>query len=93
MSSEIAADYRLKPAAGRVTKIVLKTITIPNYTHYNFYNDVAPILYHNIGDRVKRNHRRLSGRGYRLSADPKPYQIIEPRTITLQIIEFSTLPL
>ena len=42
VSSDFAATGRPKPAAGQVTKIVIKTITIPTNTHYNFYNDVAP---------------------------------------------------
>lgn len=54
---------------------------------------MAPILYHNIGDRVKGFGRRLSGPIRRLSVDPKPQQIIELTTITLQIIELITLPL
>ena len=52
---------------------------------------MAPILYHNIGDRVKQNHRRLSGQIYHLSSDPKPLQIIELITIPLQILELRAL--
>ena len=52
---------------------------------------MAPILYHNIGDRVKRNHRRLSAPVDRLSVDPKPLQIIELITKPLQILELGAL--
>ena len=52
---------------------------------------MAPILYHNIGDRVKRNHRRLSAQIYHWSSDPKPLQFIELITIPLQILELRAI--